>query len=265
MSEKNYEILKDDFKFFGESKVFRIRHLKTGQLGGWIEKESNLPNEFVHPENPMMGAWVFNEAVVKNNAEISEKAQAFDHSIIEDNATIGNRAHIFDNAKLSQNSCVAWDAQIMQDAVISGKAKIFGYSKIFGQSIVTGNCMIFESSQVFGKSVIDGESIIRGNSVICDSDISESSYIFGSCKIRSGLIRGNKDFIEIGPIGMEYVTFFKNKEGGISSVFGCVNCRIEDFIKNIKDNKQSLVDYSDPQKIKMFQMAIDIAIEKLKN
>lgn len=68
---KKYEILKNDKKVFLGRTLYRIRSLVTinstvlpGDLGGYIEKESNL-SEFGD-------AWVYGNAKVYNNAKVSD-------------------------------------------------------------------------------------------------------------------------------------------------------------------------------------------------
>ena len=107
-------MIKNKFKLTKESKVnsigiklFRIKALKDfgcvkkGELGGWIEKESNLSQEG--------NCWIY------GNAEVFE------------NCWIYGDAKIFENAKISGN------------AEIFGDAKISGYARVCEeQRIVTG-------------------------------------------------------------------------------------------------------------------------------
>lgn len=72
---KKYEFT-DETEFFFGRKLHRIKALrdigedvKTGDLGGWIEKESNLSHDG--------DAWVYGNAKVCDNAEATEITDVF--------------------------------------------------------------------------------------------------------------------------------------------------------------------------------------------
>ncbi len=89
---KKYELLKDDCIERGRRTLYRIRALrdcrycKSGELGGYIEKEENLS----HKGN----AWVAGNAKVFGNARVS--GDAFVH---HDAQVFGN-AKVFDQARI---------------------------------------------------------------------------------------------------------------------------------------------------------------------
>jgi NDP-sugar pyrophosphorylase family protein len=123
------------YEFTGETRVVvykksgdfvnvnlkRIRALRdfgdvrTGDLGGWIEKEDNLSQEGK--------CWVYHNAIAAGNSKISGGA------CIKDNA------QIFDNIKISEM------------AIISGEARISGDSIISGTTHVSINACIFDSEE----------------------------------------------------------------------------------------------------------------------
>ncbi|WP_375607562.1 MULTISPECIES: hypothetical protein [unclassified Bartonella] len=82
--------------------------VKAGDLGGFIEKESNLS----HDGN----CWVANEACVYNNA------------LVSDNATVFNYASVFDNATVCDNAKVFDFASVYDNAKIHDNALVFGYA-----------------------------------------------------------------------------------------------------------------------------------------
>ena len=66
--------------------------IKSGNLGGWIEKESNLSQEgscWVYGN-----AWVYCNALVSGNARVYGDAQVYGNAWVYDNAVIAQHQHI---------------------------------------------------------------------------------------------------------------------------------------------------------------------------
>ena len=97
-------------KTIGNTTLYQIQALKdfglvkAGELGGWVEKESNLSQEG--------GAWVF------------------------DNARVSDTAQVSGNALVSGNAWVFGDAQVFGDARVSGSAQVFGDAQVSGNAQV---------------------------------------------------------------------------------------------------------------------------------
>ena len=93
---KKFELTSETkINIFGK-KLFRIKALvsfgvvKTGETGGWVEKEENV--------NQSGDAWVFGDAEVFGNAEVSGDAWVFG------NARVSGNAEVFGNAEVSGNA-----------------------------------------------------------------------------------------------------------------------------------------------------------------
>lgn len=137
------------YRFTGETKNIngiiykRIRairdfgNIKSGELGGWIEKEENLSH--------FGKCWVFTHARVCGEA------------IVEDDAMLCGESLVCENAKVSGNSC------IYDDVCISGHARIGGQAKI------CQNVWVKEYSTVCGNAIVCGDTIIRGVAYVCDN------------------------------------------------------------------------------------------------
>lgn len=89
---------------FGK-KLFRIKALvefgivKEGELGGFVEKESNIDDDG--------NAWVSGNAQVFGNAKISGNAQVYGNAKVFGNAWVYGNAWISGNAQVYGNACVA--------------------------------------------------------------------------------------------------------------------------------------------------------------
>ena len=81
---KKFELTSETkINIFGK-KLFRIKALisfgvvKTGETGGWVEKEENV--------NQSGNAWVFDNAEVSGNARVSGNAEVFGNAEVSGNA-----------------------------------------------------------------------------------------------------------------------------------------------------------------------------------
>lgn len=112
--------------------VEAFSNVKTGDKGGWIEKESNLSQEG--------NAWVYGNAKVYGNAWVSDNAIVRGDSQVFDNAVVCGNAQVFGNAQVygyaQVYDCVVVDdsAQIYDCAVVNGYAEVYGDAKILQNS-----------------------------------------------------------------------------------------------------------------------------------
>jgi len=95
------------YEFTGETKILnneitlkRIRAIrdigtdvKAGDLGGWIEKESNLSDN----------AWVFEDAEVYGNARVYGDAWVYGNALVYGDARVFGNARVFGEARIAEN------------------------------------------------------------------------------------------------------------------------------------------------------------------
>ena len=117
-----YKLTKNK-KTIGDVTLYQIEALKDfsdikkGDLGGWIEKESNLSQQG--------DCWV------------------------------SCRARVYDNAIVSDNAWVFGNAQVSGCAWVSGNARVFGNARVSGNVMVYGDVWVFGNSQVYGDAIIN--------------------------------------------------------------------------------------------------------------
>ena len=110
---KKYE-LTDETKEFNGKTLYRIRALidfgfvKTGDFGGWIEKEENLSQEG--------RCWAYDNACIYGNAHVSGNAKVFGNANVFGNADVSGNACVFDNACVFGNACISSDAKVCNNA-----------------------------------------------------------------------------------------------------------------------------------------------------
>ena len=107
---KKYELTEETVTVYGKT-LYRIRavrdfgSVKTGEFGGYIEKEENLShfgNAWIYGDARVFGnAWVYSDARVSENAwvygdaRVSGDARVFDNAWVYGNAEVFNTRHFF--------------------------------------------------------------------------------------------------------------------------------------------------------------------------
>lgn len=177
--DRKYELLKNDYIIHEGRKLYRIRALRNlacvnkGDVGGYIEKESNLSHEG--------NCWIFNNAKVYDNAEILDHAFVYDNAEVYNNAKIFDNAEIFDNAKVYGNVMIFDSSMIYGDAQVYGDACIRGYVEIFDNAKIHGNTLIYEYANIYGNAEVYGRANIYGN-----AEIYGNAKVYGSMLIKCG-------------------------------------------------------------------------------
>ena len=136
---KKYELTEETFTVFGKT-LYRIRavrdfgSVKTGEFGGYIEKEENLSH--------FGNAWISGDAWVYGDARVSGNAWAY------------GDARVFGNARVSGNARVFGDAWVYGDARVSGNAWAYGEARVSGNAWVYGNAEVFNTRHFFVQGPI---------------------------------------------------------------------------------------------------------------
>lgn len=126
---KKFELTNEFVTNMFGTKLFRIRALvefgdvEAGELGGYVEKESNLD----HDDN----AWVCDNAWVYGNARV------YGDALVCGNTQVFGNAWVYGNAWVSGNALVYGDALVYGNAWVCGDARVCGngdyaYARGFG-------------------------------------------------------------------------------------------------------------------------------------
>ncbi len=162
MSNQKYEITDISHKKYPFLR--RIRALrdvgvevKAGDLGGFVESESNLST------TPGDNAWIYEDAIaagdayVDQNASLRGKAVAYDQAYISRNALLAGNSRaedaayicggvLLDGARCSGSSMVLPSPDTHNVPVLSGECAVYG--KVVGDVGVQGNAVIQEGEIV---------------------------------------------------------------------------------------------------------------------
>jgi carbonic anhydrase/acetyltransferase-like protein (isoleucine patch superfamily) len=180
-------ILTDEKKDYLGTTLYRIKairafgNIKEGELGGWIESESNLSHEG--------NAWVGDNAKVIDKARVSGNAMVYGNAYVGENACVCGNACVSENAKIFLNAWVGDNAKVYGAAWVSERGKVYGTAKVYGiakvygnaevygnarvgeNAMVSGDAEVYSNARVFGNAHVEGNAIVYGNARVCnDSD-----------------------------------------------------------------------------------------------
>ena len=151
--------------------------ISCGDIGGWIEKESNLKQEGQ--------AWIGKDAYVFGDAVVSGKAFVFGKAKIHGHASVKGNARVFAQAEVSGKATVCGDAQVY------GRAKIYGKAKIDGKAQVYDDAKVYDEAHVTDEAEVNEEASVYGQATL--KDLSKSyghSEVFGTTCLSLGLRAG---------------------------------------------------------------------------
>lgn len=165
---KKYVLVNNLTKEFGGRILYRIvaikdfGYVKAGDLGGYVENESNLSHEG--------NCWVFDKAIVCDNAIVSDNAcvykkarvignaRVFGNASVTDNAMIDDNVYIYGSAYIHTNARVSGNAEVCDRVCVGDNASIYGHVKVCGKAIIVGDAHI-NSQNDYMSVLLFGESI----------------------------------------------------------------------------------------------------------
>ncbi|CDO48672.1 phage related protein [Bartonella tribocorum] len=177
-TSKKYEFT-GEMDFVTGLILYRIRALrdfgdvKAGDLGGYIENESNLS----HKGN----CWVYDKARVFQNARVSGNAKVKSFFVdVCGNARIYGNA-IFEGMLLKDNAKLYGNAHVSNAVVIEGNAKIYDNARVTNHAHICDGSRVFDDAVVCG-ALISGDSYVHSAaSLTADDHIWDEAYPeFGS-------------------------------------------------------------------------------------
>ena len=181
-------------------------HAKAGQLGGFVERESNLIGE----------AWV------DNYAEVWGEALVFCHAYVGGLACVYGKARVLDNAR------VYGKAHIGDYACVDKDARVYDNACVGGMAYVGGQAEVYERAEVYGVAKVKGEAEVTGHALV-----------FGWANIgRQALVEHIGDYCVFQGFGQwkhDPLTAFREKNGEIGVLFEHYSETLEAFTALIGD------------------------------
>ena len=160
-------------KLWGDSTLHRIRRLRDGKLGGWIESEDNLSQEG--------NCWVDDDAMVADsarvygNAKVSLWAKVYNNAQVYGNANVSAFAEVYDNAKV-------YDA-----AHVDSCAKVYGHAKVYDCVEMHEHAQVYDNSEVYGGACLHDNAKVCGNAQVYDNAwLKNEAQVYGNAKVYGG-------------------------------------------------------------------------------
>ena len=141
--EKKYKLTEETLEIEGHvlNRIIALRdfgEVKKGDLGGFIEKESNLSHDWT--------CWIYNDAVVRGNAMVYGDAKVYGNAEVYGNATVCGEAMVYGNAEVYGEAKVCGNAEVYGEAMVCGNAEVYGYATVCGNAKVCGNATVEKKS-----------------------------------------------------------------------------------------------------------------------
>ena len=223
--KKKYKILKDNYKKICIDNidiiVYRIKALKDfgdvkkGDIGGYVQSKENL--------SQLGDCWIYNDAIVSENAKIEDNAKIYDNVNAYGDALIRDNATIHNNSIIRNYAIVMGSAQIHDFAIIENNAKVAGKSIIFDNALICEN------------SLISGNSIIKDNCTIFRNAVVSNSLIFGKASIgEDAIIYNSNDYVSISNVNNNSLTVFRDKDNKLNVIYANCSFTFREFIKYVK-------------------------------
>lgn len=152
-----YELIESN-EFYGGAKLFRIKALKdfnnvkTGDIGGFVENESNLSQEG--------NCWLYNESKAVGDTRVLGDARIYDKASIEGISVV-------------KGESVVSGSSIVKDSLVAGKSSIVGTSVINKSSKVTGNSIVVNT--MINESILLDACVKNSNNIVNASIVGKNS------------------------------------------------------------------------------------------
>ena len=149
--------------------LHRIRALRNigpevnaGELGGFVESESNLSYE------PDDDAWIFDNAIACNGAYVDQDASLRDCAVACDNAYISRNAVLSGYARAEDDSYIR-GAALSEQARASGQSMILQSATNKCAPVLSGYCAVY--GKVSGDVRLTGMALVVSGEEICNDTL----------------------------------------------------------------------------------------------
>lgn len=191
-----YVILQNDSIEHEGRTLYRIKALRSfkwvsaGDIGGYVEGEHNLSQTgtcWIFDD-----AKVFDKAIVRDEAEITNEAQVFGEAIVEERSIVVEQAKVYGYANLRDDSMVLSHGEVYEYARLSNRAVVENHAKVYGNARVEGESSVRNFAEVYGNARVTGYAFVDDDAKVCDhATIDGHARIYEHASVKdNGIVRG---------------------------------------------------------------------------
>ena len=151
------DIAHEKYPFLHRIRALRDigQKVKSGELGGFVESESNLSFE------PGDDAWIFDDAICTGDGYVDKGSRLFG------NAVVCGHGYVSHDSAMSAHTRVEDDAYI-RGADLCGHARVSGRGMVLASSDSDHRPILYEHCVVYGT--VQGDIHMMGTAVVIDGE-----------------------------------------------------------------------------------------------
>ena len=162
MNNQKYEITDiahEKYPFLHRIRAVRDigSEVKAGDLGGFVESESNLSYEQGDD------AWIFNDAIAAGESHVDKGSVLRERAIICDSAYVSHGAELSGDSR-AEDSAYIRGARLKDHARASGNSMVLQSPDTQVSPVLTGNCAVY--GKVMGDVMLTGAVVVISNETI---------------------------------------------------------------------------------------------------
>ena len=163
MENRKYEITDITMEFEGR-RLYRIRALKDfsdvkkGDLGGWVESEYNLSQNY--------NCWIYDEAKAMDRSRMygdsamHDYSKMYDYSTMYDGSEMYDSSEMHDYSEMYDNSKMFNNSEMYERSTMYDYARMHNYSEMYGDSEMHRNSVLKDKEKLHGKLVSEVDNFI---------------------------------------------------------------------------------------------------------
>ena len=226
MNNRKYEILMDEENTieWGGRVLHRIKALKDfgdvkkGDIGGFVEKETNLSHEG--------NCWIYDNAKAMDNSKVYGNSRMYGYSKVYGNSGMYGYSKMFDYSEMYDNSSMNDYSEIYDYSEMYDNSAMYDYSEMHD------NSRMYDCSEMYNNSAMYDNSTMYDYSIMYDnSEMYNNSTLKNKTRLYGKLVSSVDDFIEIQNPQGRLVTCVRKGDKILYNV-GCQNEIDEETFKD---------------------------------
>lgn len=138
------------------------KEVKAGDLGGFVESESNLSFE------PGDDAWIFNDAIAAGEGCVDKGSILRDRAVVCDSAYASQGAELTGDSRAEDDAYIR-GARLSRCARVSGNGMVLQSPTTKVSPILSGNCAVY--GKVMGDVMLAGTVVVISNETFSNDSL----------------------------------------------------------------------------------------------